>query len=151
MDAIKRSLGLSSSPPTTDTTTTSMVIVENPNPTNGVPVFEEVRTEPTDAQVQVKDRLVSIWNNMKFSKTLWDVKKTTFSRNSPVMLLGHSYPSPSRRSSVSGSCEEAMDDSDPDPLSVDFNSKLWMTYRKDFECFPGTNIDSDCGWGCMIR
>ena len=26
-----------------------------------------------------------------------------------------------------------------------------MTYRKNFEEFPGTNITTDFGWGCMIR
>ena len=33
----------------------------------------------------------------------------------------------------------------------DINSRLWFTYRKNFEEFKGTRINSDCGWGCMIR
>ena len=33
----------------------------------------------------------------------------------------------------------------------DINSKLWFTYRKNFEVFRGTRMSSDCGWGCMIR
>ena len=33
----------------------------------------------------------------------------------------------------------------------DFGSKLWMTYRKNYEEFKNTKINTDCGWGCMIR
>ena len=33
----------------------------------------------------------------------------------------------------------------------DFSSKIWLTYRKNFKEFKGTQITTDCGWGCMIR
>lgn len=49
-----------------------------------------------------------------------------------------------------------------DGFKKDFISKIWMTYRRDFEIMhtdlkseltsiPINGFTSDCGWGCMIR
>ena len=38
-----------------------------------------------------------------------------------------------------------------DAFALDFTTRIWMTYRKEFEEFIGTNVNTDCGWGCMIR
>ena len=129
---------------------------------------------------QMKERLVSMWNNMKFSKTVWalDSKKATafssssgsnFSQTSPVWMLGKCYDinnsfSLSRQCSNDSNFDKQNDihgrvDSDRlectatsiDSLTADFHSRVWMTYRKDFEMFKGTRVDTDCGWGCMIR
>lgn len=49
---------------------------------------------------------------------------------------------------------------DIDGFKKDFISRIWLTYRKDFEAMMQTEIQSgsnpqeyttDCGWGCMIR
>ena len=33
----------------------------------------------------------------------------------------------------------------------DFSSRIWLTYRKNFEEFKGSQVTTDLGWGCMIR
>ena len=136
--------------------------------------------ETTSTTPQMKDRLVSMWNNMKFSKTIWalDSKKANafsssagsgLSSISPVWIMGQCYHNNYSRSGLSrqSSCDSNPDrDFDLlgkegiglecsaagiDALTADFHSKIWMTYRKDFEVFRGTHVDTDCGWGCMIR
>jgi cysteine protease ATG4 len=58
---------------------------------------------------------------------------------------------------VAGNYEDGLDG-----FKNDFVSRLWMTYRKDFEALSQTNdlssptnqhtiYNTDCGWGCMIR
>ena len=126
----------------------------------------------------MKERLVSMWNNMKFSKTIWTLDSKTsnafsssntsgFSNNFPVWIMGQCYHNYRR----SGLSRQSSYDSNPDKnsdfkkqgieiecsasgidaLTADFHSKIWMTYRKDFDIFKGTHTDTDCGWGCMIR
>ncbi len=34
---------------------------------------------------------------------------------------------------------------------LDFHTRLWFTYRREFQEFRGTTMNTDCGWGCMIR
>jgi len=187
MEALRRSLGFDqgSDPPPpshgqihcedSSALSSSLVIVDR---VGAPPVLEELpsRTEGEgeedgSSQLQMRDRLANMWNNMKFSKTLWSLeasaagaKSRMNTRLSPAWLLGHSYhktnPS-SQRSSLGSDLDAASAATSPDtlpaaaaamtPLMEDFHSKLWMTYRKGFECFPKTQIDSDCGWGCMIR
>ena len=135
---------------------------------------------PTSSAPQMKERLVSMWNNMKFSKTIWalDSKKANafssssgsgFNNTSPVWIMGRYYHTNyskdglSRQSSYDSSIERQHDiygrdgtgleaaTAGMDALTSDFHSKAWMTYRKDFEVFKGTHVDTDCGWGCMIR
>ena len=155
MDALKRTLGLSPTsdcPPTS--TTTSMVIVDR---VGSAPVLEEVRpVDQSEEGLQVRDRLVNLWNNVKFSKTMWSLESSgpsRLSKLSPAWLLGQSYhkSASSRSSSVSEPSDDQQPETMASPLALDFQSRIWMTYRKDFQCFPKTAVDTDCGWGCMIR
>lgn len=114
-----------------------------------------------DLKGKVESRLLSMWNNVKFG---WTVKlKTTFSKESPVWLLGRCYH---RKLSPSGSLESSTEIGTEatahDPIEhiygegiegfkSDFISKIWMTYRREFPTMSGSTFTTDCGWGCMLR
>ena len=178
-----------------DSISTSMVVVEGPpsldqrgvggcieaNSLNGYdstgsPGANSVSSnEGSSSAPQMKDKLVSMWNNMKFSKTIWalDSKKVMafssgsgsgLSNSSPVWIMGKCYQTTNHCANQSN-CDPSFDNltnakdgndiecsaAGMNALTADFHSKIWMTYRKDFEVFKGTHIDTDCGWGCMIR
>ena len=46
---------------------------------------------------------------------------------------------------------ETQSDAGIEAFELDFSSRIWLTYRKEFEEFRGTKMNTDCGWGCMIR
>ncbi|XP_041969084.1 cysteine protease ATG4D [Aricia agestis] len=114
-----------------------------------------------DLKGKVESRLMSMWNNVKFG---WTVKiKTSFSKESPVWLLGRCYH---RKLSPTGSLEsstemgtEATAHNAVDHIygegiegfKSDFISRIWMTYRREFPMISGSSFTTDCGWGCMLR
>ncbi|CAB3361655.1 Hypothetical predicted protein [Cloeon dipterum] len=88
----------------------------------------------------IKDKLRSMWNNMKYG---WTLKtKTTFSKDSPVWLLGRCYNFGQHQIEGADTVDE---------FKRDFLSKIWLTYRREFTNLHGSRLTSDCGWGCMIR
>jgi hypothetical protein len=113
----------------------------------------------SDVEGKVKNRLLSMWNNVKYGMKL----KTNFSKESPVWLLGKCYrriESPSSDSTELGTDVAAFqsqseivtsDDEGFDGFKKDFISRLWLTYRREFPILNGSNYSSDCGWGCMLR
>lgn len=119
------------------------------------------RLEETDANAEgegkVKNRLLSMWNNVKYGMKL----KTNFSKESPVWLLGKCYhrkESPDvteMGTDVAAFTSQANLSADEDEglegFKADFVSRVWMTYRREFPFLNGSNFTSDCGWGCMIR
>ncbi|XP_041791207.1 cysteine protease ATG4C isoform X2 [Chelmon rostratus] len=108
----------------------------------------------SDEVEKLKTKFLSVWHNVKYS---WALKsKTSFSRNSPVLLLGKCYHF--KAEDDDGPVEACYELSDGDfvmgnveAFRKDFASRLWLTYREEFPPLPGSTLTSDCGWGCMLR
>ncbi|XP_076026291.1 cysteine protease ATG4C [Genypterus blacodes] len=104
-----------------------------------------------DEVEKLKTKFLSVWNNVKYS---WALKsKTSFSRNSPVLLLGKCYHF---KAEDDDSLTEASSDEDfvmgnVESFRRDFASRVWLTYREEFPPLLGSTLTSDCGWGCMLR
>jgi hypothetical protein len=86
--------------------------------------------------------------------------------NSPAWILGRVYkllgplpPTPmgadmqsvANVSAASASNMVALLAAKRARFHADFNSKLWMTYRRGFSNIGNSSYTSDAGWGCMIR
>jgi len=106
-------------------------------------------SEGPDALDKMKTKISSAFNNVKYG---WTIKtKTQFKTNSAIWLLGQMYlPVPDPNCS---SDEEAKAASSRviDKFKSDFTSRIWFTYRREFPVLSGSNLTSDCGWGCMLR
>ncbi|XP_017275880.1 cysteine protease ATG4C [Kryptolebias marmoratus] len=107
----------------------------------------------SDEVEKLKTKFMSVWHNVKYS---WVLKfKTSFSRNSPVFLLGKCYHFKAEDDGcLTEACCEAEEDfamGNVDAFRKDFASRVWLTYREDFPPLPGSTLTSDCGWGCMLR
>ncbi|XP_043940681.1 cysteine protease ATG4D [Protopterus annectens] len=99
---------------------------------NGTEALEQSEYDEVD---RFKSKLISAWNNVKYG---WAVKtKTNFSKSSPLYLLGHTY-------------HFQLED-DVENFQKDFASRIWLTYRREFQQLEGTIWTTDSGWGCMLR
>lgn len=123
--------------------------------------LKEINDDFVDLKGKVESRLLSMWNNVKFG---WTVKlNTSFSKESPVWLLGRCYH---RKLSPTGSLESSTEIGTEatvhqpmeqifgegiEGFKSDFVSKIWMTYRRAFPIMLGSSFTTDCGWGCMLR
>ncbi|XP_013170982.1 PREDICTED: cysteine protease ATG4D [Papilio xuthus] len=147
---------------TSEIRTASNMKVENINrATSSKDNTRDSSEDLLDLKGKVESRLLSMWNNVKFG---WTVKlKTTFSKESPVWLLGRCYhrklsPSGSLESSTEIGTEATANETVEqiygegiEGFKSDFVSRIWMTYRREFPTMAGSTYTSDCGWGCMLR
>uniref|UniRef100_T1J1K5 Cysteine protease n=1 Tax=Strigamia maritima TaxID=126957 RepID=T1J1K5_STRMM len=96
---------------------------------------------------KMKTKFISMWNNMKYGLSV--KLKTNFSRDSAIWLLGHSYhqkPELCADPSVAGDLGNVFRE-----FQLDFCTRIWLTYRREFEELDGSSYTTDCGWGCMLR
>lgn len=102
----------------------------------------------------VRDRLLSIWNNMKYG---WNAKlQTSFSNSWPIYILGTTYnpnqliDTRMRVKLTEVHCQELRERT-LDLFKQDYYSRIWFTYRRQFPKLQGSQFTTDCGWGCMLR
>ncbi|KAL6734126.1 hypothetical protein Aduo_004699 [Ancylostoma duodenale] len=91
-----------------------------------------------------KNKISSTWNSIKYSEKWMHFANDDYSSDGfkRIVLLGLSYcPEDSE-------CDCGMDFID---FYRDYYTRIWITYRTGMSAFPGTQVTSDCGWGCMIR
>lgn len=118
------------------------------------PSLVQMENKGSDEVEKLKKKFESMWNNVKYS---WVLKsKTSFSRNSPVFLLGKCYHFKADEDNCPpedcpGGSDEDLVTGNVEAFRKDFASRLWLTYREDFPPLPGSTLTSDCGWGCMLR
>nr|CDJ26741.1 cysteine peptidase 3 family C54 protein [Tityus serrulatus] len=99
----------------------------------------------TDNSDKMKTKLMSMWNNMKYG---WTVKvKTNFSYDSPIWLLGKCY----HKKLQGQESDFTARNTSMELFKQDFSSRIWFTYRREFPTLAGSNLTTDCGWGCMLR
>ncbi|CAL1543844.1 unnamed protein product [Lymnaea stagnalis] len=89
-------------------------------------------------QETIKMKAQSVWYSFR-----WNFKpKQTMKYDSPLFMLGKCYHR--RKDDPSTEPEEGH-------FLKDFASRIWLTYRRHFYPIPGTSLNTDCGWGCMLR
>ncbi|XP_059204972.1 cysteine protease atg4da-like [Centropristis striata] len=91
--------------------------------------------QDTEDRGQLKSKLISAWNSVKYG---WSLKqKSKFSKSSPVIMFGQSY--------------DLKDHGERERFRRCFASLLWLTYRRGFSQLAGCSLTTDSGWGCVLR
>ncbi|KAK5965264.1 hypothetical protein GCK32_002766 [Trichostrongylus colubriformis] len=101
-------------------------------------------SEPSHPSSGWRDKISSAWNSLKYSEKWLKLSDDDYSSDGVkmIVLLGQFY------------CPENSDD--PNGVGFmdfcrDYYTRLWITYRTGMPPLLGSQVTSDCGWGCMIR
>ncbi|XP_031726641.1 cysteine protease ATG4D-like [Anarrhichthys ocellatus] len=98
-------------------------------------VSRSQETEDREDRGQLKSKLISAWNSVKYG---WSLKqRSKFSKSSAVIMFGQSY--------------ELRDHDEKERFRRSFASRLWLTYRRGFPQLEGCSLTTDSGWGCVLR
>lgn len=131
----------------------------HPYLTNQINSIHNGNTVPFDIEREgekIKTKMKSIWNNVKYG---WTIKtKASFKYDSPIFVLGRCYHKRAEVGDVPQTDEQLRAAQPPrykvsalDEFHVDFTSRLWFTYRREFSPIGSAKMTTDCGWGCMLR
>lgn len=70
--------------------------------------------------------------------------------SSPIWMLGQKHESIEPENDCNTSSISKKKNNFPTFIE-DFESRIWCTYRRDFQIIPSSYYTSDMGWGCMHR
>lgn len=101
---------------------------------------------------KMKIKLLEAWNNLRYDLG----SGAPLKKDIPIWILGKCYHARASLPVTSDDDEEDVPDFEDAPIHakavfMDFASRPWFTYRKQFPAIQGTDITSDTGWGCMLR
>ncbi|KAJ6485935.1 hypothetical protein C8R45DRAFT_287290 [Mycena sanguinolenta] len=84
---------------------------------------------------------------------LWDTDSTPDKCEEDIVLLGVKHPGWSAETEDSETQGQDLSHHWPPQFYSDFRSRVWCTYRREFEAINGgpRAFTSDAGWGCMLR
>ncbi|KAH7727290.1 CRE-ATG-4.2 protein [Aphelenchoides avenae] len=108
------------------------------------PSTSEKKPEESDKAGQLarlKTGVDRMWNRFAYGKWRRTDSKFTTDEHA-IWLLGRTYRPQESDGDQEFICPE---------FEEDFVSRIWLSYREDFECIEGSKATTDCGWGCMLR